>query len=138
VKDNIWKFELESDRFFDINRYITNPRDVIFYDVIKDRKIKAGYIKGGLLCIKKGYQWDGCTPKFMFFNKIIGVPDFKKTKDAALVHDFLIDFFDQHKLTRKQVDTIFCKMLKEKKFKLKPLYCNVVNLYRLIFFKERI
>jgi len=137
VKNSIWKFETTVDRFFDIHRYIKTTCDVIFYDTINDKQEKVGYLKDGILCIKRGYQWDGCTPKFMFFKYIVGVPDFKKTKEASLVHDFLIEFYNQHLISRKNIDIIFSKILKEKKFKLRYLYANVVHFYRIVFFKDK-
>lgn len=139
MKNNIWIFETKADRFFDLKRYIGNIKDANIFDTdtVSNRKKKVGHIKQGILFIKKGYQWDGCTPKTTLFNRVIGVPDFKRTKDASLVHDFLIEYCAQHSISRKENDTIFRLMLKEKRFKLRFVYAGVVDLYRIVINRNK-
>jgi hypothetical protein len=126
----IWKFELEKDFSIDLYQYHHKFSDCIFRDVFDGRAEIVGHITDGKLTILKGYQWDGCTPKFMLFGKIIGVPDFKKTYEPSLVHDFLIDYCSQHFISRAVIDKIWTKMLRANSFKLRWLYSSVVHGFR--------
>jgi hypothetical protein len=126
----IWKFKLEKDFKIDLKKYSILAKDCVFYDTIEDKKIKVGYFKKGVLCIYKDYEWDGCTPKFKLFGKIVGIPDFGGTYNASLVHDFLIEFFNQHSLKRKEIDFIFEYVLKDDSFQFTWIYSNAVHLFR--------
>ena len=84
----------------------------------------------GVIRIKKGYSWDGCSPKVKILGRIIGTPDGKKdektdkasTYYCSCVHDALYQYKGQHRITRKEADKLFLKMLKEFGFKLPKLY----------------
>jgi hypothetical protein len=86
----------------------------------------------GILYIKKGFTWDGCTPKFRIFGIIFGVPDFKETYRASAVHDFLINHQSSHNISRYIIDMIFDHILKEDHFKYRWIYSGVVNSYRVL------
>ncbi len=89
------------------------------------------------LYIFEGYSWDGCTPKFQLFGKVLGTwdgPIDKKTgKPAAyypsLVHDVLCQFENKVPYTRKEIDKIFYSLLKYYKFPYPRLYYNAVRSY---------
>ncbi|MGR3292723.1 MAG: DUF1353 domain-containing protein [Candidatus Scalindua sp.] len=93
--------------------------------------------------VKRAYAWDGCTPKRWFFwFSLIGTPDWgqkienvktiKKAKDdkyvikekqtppfwqrahhASLIHDVLYQYLDTIPISKRNVDRLFYKMLKE-------------------------
>lgn len=128
MKNGVWKFETKTGRYFDLSRFFDDIENAVF---LRDGRV-AGHMRRGVLYIRKGYRWDGCSPKFMIFGKIIGTPDFEKTKDASLVHDFLIEYCKHHSLSRKKIDVIFCKMLAEKSFSLRFFYATGVHAYRIL------
>lgn len=128
MTDVIRKYYLKSDMLYDISDFYRGG-DVVFYDFINKSKV-IGFIKNGVLTIKKGFVWDGCTPKFRLFGVIFGVPDFKETYDASLIHDFLIKTSPFHKMSRKTMDDIFEYFLRLNNFKYTWLYANAVHLYR--------
>jgi hypothetical protein len=80
-----------------------------------------GIIYDGLLTIKKGYSWDGCTCAI----------DTDRTYSACLVHDFLCQF---RPIVRAKRDAIFYKILRANKFELSKLYYYAVKFYGLFFF----
>ncbi|WP_257292734.1 DUF1353 domain-containing protein [Endozoicomonas sp. ONNA1] len=91
----------------------------------------------GLLFIKKGYAWDGCTPKlFNFFDLFyLGTPEGiidnttnkPKTYYASLVHDALYQWADDNPISKTQADDLFLKMLSDCNFKMAKLYRWVVG-----------
>ena len=93
----------------------------------------------GLIRIKandSGYAWDGCTPKFSFFNLwVIGVPDGHVdyrtmqpyTYYASLVHDALYQYLDTVPVPKADVDQLFLEMLGD--FKLRKLYYQSVRMF---------
>lgn len=125
-----WKFRTKEDVYVNLKRIIGDIEDYTFYDTINGVKKVVGYISGGILVILKGYEWDGCTPKILLFKRLWGVPDFKGTWKASLVHDFLIEYCSQHSLSRKKIDCAFQEILKQKKFILRFVYANAVHLFR--------
>ena len=131
--DKIWKFRLDYNYERDLAPLICKISDSYFCDFINSQKEIVGYICDGVLNIFEGYEWDGCTPKFLLFGITFGTPDFKETWAASLVHDFLIEYSDQHKITRKEIDIIFEKILYEKKFKFRFIYSWGVHLFRIFY-----
>lgn len=87
-------------------------------------------IKDQIIKIPKNYSWNGCSPKFYLFKKIVGTPDFStKTYYASLVHDALYQFSSQHFLTRNQSDLIFYFLCKKENFFLSKLYYSQIRLW---------
>jgi hypothetical protein len=128
----LWKYRLPDDFRLDLKKYIGPVKDCLFYDYVNYKEIPVGHIKNGILTIFKGYEWDGCTPKFKLFGKLFGVPDFPATWIPSLIHDFLIEYFLQHHIYRETIDILFEKLLKERKFKLAGIYANAVHLFRIV------
>lgn len=126
----VWKFKLANNYVVNLARYLGPIDDCIFIDYVGDQIEIVGFIVDGELTIVKGYEWDGCTPKITLFGQILGTPDFKETYEASLVHDFLIEYCIQHTFTRKQIDTVFQKILESKRFKFSFIYAGGVHLFR--------
>ena len=85
---------------------------------------------------KRGYAWDGCTPKFEILDMIFGVPDGKLdyltqkpiTYYASMVHDMLYQFKKEVPLSRKEADLIFLKIMQEGGFMLSTIYYIAVRI----------
>ena len=79
---------------------------------------------------KHGYSWDGCSPKVVVLDLLLGTPDgaiLENTKlpvtwFASLVHDAIYQYKDRVPFTRAEADRLFYFMLKENNFKLARLY----------------
>lgn len=143
-----WLFELEEDYYFDNYSFRTEianklTKDLEFPDYGKLRLVIK---KDGTIIVKKGYAWDGCSPKFSILDLFwVGTPDgaLKEEKPityyASLVHDALGQFGDYIEMpfNRQQRDLIFKEMLEQNNFKLSWLYYQAVvffgPLYSLFF-----
>ena len=88
---------------------------------------------------KRGYAWDGCSPKIKFKDICIGIPEGvlndktgkSKTYYASLVHDIFYQFSKDVKsfISRKEVDREFYLTLKRNKFKSARFYYSAVRLF---------
>lgn len=91
----------------------------------------------GLVKVKAnatGYAWDGCTPKYSFFDiAIVGVPDGHIdvrtmqpfTYRASMVHDALYQYLDSVPVRKRDIDLLFLEMLGD--FRLRHLYYFAVK-----------
>jgi hypothetical protein len=121
-----WKFILEEA--VTIN---TSLRGVSF----KNKYCKMQ--EDGSVIAKKGFAWDGCTPKWVVFDLMIGTPDGAtdgstgkpKTYYASLVHDILYQFAPRDQVTRLQADLEMLYQMEKTNFKLKKLYYRVIRLF---------
>jgi len=91
-------------------------------------------INDGILIIKKGYAWDGCSPKHSAFGLFLfGTPDgvLKEGKPwtyyQSLVHDVLMQFRLELPLSKEQTSTIFRDHLNSVKWPLTKQYVWAVN-----------
>ena len=101
----------------------------------------------GLVTVKAndtGYAWDGCTPKYSFFDiAVVGVPDghidirtMKPfTYRASMVHDALYQYLDTIPVLKRSVDRLFLEMLGD--FRLRHIYYLAVRLFGGISVKQR-
>lgn len=97
---------------------------------------------------RDGYSWDGCSPKWKLFGKIIGTPDGKidpetnlpKTYYASMFHDVIYQFKNEETMciSRKEADKIFKIMLKKANFKSWFLYNLGVRAGGLLYGKWRV
>jgi len=96
---------------------------------------------------KNGYAWDGCSPKWKFFDVYFGTPEAvlnsetgqSKTYYASLVHDIFYQFSRQIKkqVKRKTVDREFYHILKTNRFRLAKPYYLAVRLFGWVFWGRR-
>lgn len=93
----------------------------------------------GAITISKGYAWNGCSPTIKLLDwGYIGTPNGTlqsdtnqpKTYVASLVHDALYQFMDDPKMpySRKQMDQMFLRLLKDTEFSLRYLYYGALRL----------
>jgi len=86
---------------------------------------------------KNGYSWDGCSPKFVFMDLLIGTPDGALSEQtrlpvtwfASLVHDSIYQYKKTVPVTREEADKLFLIMLQEEGFKLARVYYTFVRLF---------
>jgi hypothetical protein len=85
---------------------------------------------------KNGYAWDGCSPKYNFFDLLLlGTPDGRinvntgksTTYYASLLHDILYQFKDDIGIERKVADDLFLAYLGD--FSPRYLYYYAVRLF---------
>lgn len=125
-----WLYSLTDD--FSI--YLGRKFNTTYYLYDQHRTLWACLSKEGKLTIKKGYSWDGCTPKVKIGKHLIGVPDgalidgVPITSTASLVHDVFYQFYGLGiPLSRKEIDLIFLELLDE--FHQKNLYYWGVRIF---------
>ncbi|NUM47064.1 MAG: hypothetical protein HUU38_20380 [Anaerolineales bacterium] len=91
----------------------------------------------GMIVIPRNYAWNGCTPKWSFFDLFVfgtpdGIVDIKTCKPKmyypTLVHDALYQYYPWHSVERKDIDLLFLEMARESEFRLSLLYYTVVRL----------
>jgi len=93
-----------------------------------------------------GYAWDGCSPKFFFWDIYFGTPDGvieeesrkPKTYYASLIHDVLYQYRHEYKeqVSRKMTDLIFLDEMRCRNFRLSGLYYRVVRLFGWIYWQD--
>jgi len=95
----------------------------------------------------EGYAWDGCSPKFFFWDIHFGTPDGiigpdekkPKTYYASLIHDVLYQYRDKlrpKQVSRKVTDLIFLDEMRQRNFRLSKLYYQVVRLFGWIYWQN--
>lgn len=92
---------------------------------------------------KKGYAWDGCSPKIKIKDVYFGTPEAvlnfetgkSKTFYASLIHDVFYQFSKDLKpfINRKEVDREFYIILKNHKFRFAAVYYRMVRLLGWMF-----
>lgn len=87
---------------------------------------------------KRGYAWDGCTPKFSILGLlIIGTPDGHIdietgkpiTYHASLVHDAFYQYLRDVPVSRREIDRQFLLTLRQHHFPLAWLYYAAVRIF---------
>ena len=113
-------------------------KDVIFHT----NTLNCGILyKDGTLIINKGYSWDGCSPKFSLFHKIIGVYDGKKINGKqilyypSLQHDITCQFKNELRangVSHYDIDRNFLNSMIRLKFRFAFLYYFFVRIYSIL------
>jgi len=97
--------------------------------------------KDGMIIVKgtnrKGYAWDGCSPKFKILDLYIGTGEAvlnwdtgkSKTYHASLMHDVFYQFSKDIRpfIGRKEVDREFRNILKRDQFRFADIYYYFVR-----------
>ncbi len=114
------------------------PENYIYRDNNKDNKIRMVITKDGRIFIFPNFSWDGCSPKFFFYDIYLGTPDGiihedtlkPKTYYASLFHDALYQFFKKcGPYSLEDADKVFRKLMKKYDFRLSPIYYLFVRLF---------
>lgn len=128
-----YRFKTIKDIEIGLRTPILNFKGKIIFKDSKNQELLTLYPYA--IKIHSGYAWDGCTPKLNLMGKWIGVPDFKPTILASLVHDALIQFHlkPNFPLNREQCDMIFKEILNEQDFALSGLYYFGVQIGSLLY-----
>jgi hypothetical protein len=88
---------------------------------------------------KRGYSWDGCSPKYKFWDMYFGTPEavinyetrYSRTYYASLIHDLFYQFSKDVKgiVKRGEVDREFYAILKRDGFRIAGWYYGAVRLF---------
>lgn len=134
-KDTVtWLYRLDQDYTWNCGKTI--DKEMKFVD--QDDRVRLILKTNGDIIILRDYAWDGCTPKFCFFDVLLGVPDGAvhrvtgkpKTYYASLVHDALYQFLDVGlPFSRKEADGFFLRLMAETEFALRYVYYWAVRLF---------
>lgn len=145
IKGSIWTNTLDKTLVYRIgNKAIKDKlskygnKSIKFYDT-------TGVLRATLDCasksiiVERGYAWDGCSPKWVFLDLIVGTPDGAinpntgktKTYYGSLVHDVIYQFLDDPQMIfdRKDADKIFYESLLANKFFWSYIYYVAVRLF---------
>jgi hypothetical protein len=130
-----WIYILDVDRVYNIRSYL--PKDwnqgYAFYD--KNGILRMEISADGTVKVLAGYAWDGCTPKWSFFDLVVGVPDGAPNHEttrpkayfASMFHDALCQFLGVlPELKRSQVDHIFFDILTRDDFRPRYFYLGAL------------
>jgi len=130
---SVYKYILEDDLFIQTNIFGRNfVNNWICFDEL------------GMIRIKKGYAWDGCSPKFKAFDLLIGTPDGKTIKHengkhraityyASCLHDVIYQFKNEIPISRKEGDSLFLTQLNKVEFALTKVYLFFVRAFGWIY-----
>jgi hypothetical protein len=97
---------------------------------IRGRRFTSEWLEiepDGDMVVKKGYSWDGCSPKVKIFGRIVGTLDTKGTYYASCVHDAIYQYKGDCMVSRKEADALFLEMLLDSGFLLSYLYFACVR-----------
>lgn len=119
----VWRYQLDEDFSYEHHHFLGIE--------FENEWIR---IEGGVISVKKGYAWDGCSPKKNIFGLFtIGTPDGALhlgkpwAAQASLVHDTLCQFRKTLPLTKQQVVEIFDDQLKALDWPLRRAYVWAVD-----------
>lgn len=138
-KDNLrWLYSLDADYSWDSGIPIKERME--FCD--KRGRVWLIISKEGVLTVKKGYCWDGCSPKFCFLDIVVGTPDgavysekgehygLPKSYHASLIHDACCQFLDKGlPYSRKTADYFLLTLMRDTGFELRWIYYISVRLF---------
>ncbi|MBK9115780.1 MAG: hypothetical protein IPM22_09075 [Betaproteobacteria bacterium] len=92
----------------------------------------------GAARVLAGYAWDGCTPKVVVCDVVLGTPDGAthaltgkpKAYYASLLHDALYQFLDADlPMSRKDADQVFLELLTRESFAPRGVYYAAVRAF---------
>ena len=137
-----WIFVLDGDYVYNIHGHLPSGwnEGCAFIDRKGRRRLEIH--PNGDARVLTGYAWDGCTPKFAFFDIVVGTPDgvpnqvTKKPKAyyASLMHDVLYQFLDAKlPLSRRQADRLFLEILIRDRFAPRWIYFVAVRVFGGLF-----
>jgi hypothetical protein len=75
--------------------------------------IVRGHVDRDIICARKNYATDGCSPKGRVFGFWIGTPDFKWTRVPSTIHDLLTQYLHVpcNPINRQLTDRIFLALM---------------------------
>lgn len=131
TEGNKYRFLLLEDLILEFKNYNFTPST--FYD--SNNKLRLELNKN-ILKIYSKYSWDGCSPKYSIGDYWIGTPDYPETIMPSLVHDTLWQFLHSPclKLSMKDTNIIFYKMMKQNNFKFAYIYYKAVDIFGSTFY----
>lgn len=126
--NGIYRFKLLADVALRLPSLATHTLDISLRDVLRR---EWGRITGDTVIIRKGYAWNGATPKrwCRILKRWIGVPDFEPTRLATLYHDIFFQFVRvaDFPLTVNNCNEVFFQIMSQQGFKLANTYFGAVK-----------
>ena len=128
---NRWLFRLDHETYYNQDIITGFEYDHGWVHIKPNGEIK-------LTCsLEHDFTWDGCTPKWVIMDLVVGTPDgavytlsgLRQTQRASLIHDVLYQFAPRDKVTREQVDKLFYLEMKKTNFKWAWVYWKAVRLF---------
>lgn len=106
----LWRFQTTADAFLTVADLLPEGRVISFRDKTEKEWIRMTH---NCMVLRKGYAWNGCTPKFYLLGIWWGTPDFPSTIRASLWHDVLYQFSctEHFPLHRSDCDAIFRRLI---------------------------
>lgn len=134
-----WRFKLADDFEWQCGQRPDGVDDCITFSDQAKGKVRLRVFADGRICVKKGYAWDGCSPKLSVFDLFwLGTPDGiadaitrkPATYEASLIHDALYQFMDDERMpfTRGHMDRFFLELMRRRRFLLRHPYYWAVRL----------
>lgn len=133
-----WVFRIDADYDHDVRRHLPPGwnEEATFVDA--GGKPRLTIRADGTARVLAGYAWDGCTPKVVVCDIVIGTPDGAthaltgkpKAYYASLLHDALYQFLDAGlPMSRKDADEVFLELLTRDSFAPRGLYYAAVRVF---------
>lgn len=88
-------------------------------------------LQGDKATVRKGYAWDGCSPKVMVLGKWHGTPDYESTRLGSLLHDSMTQMITAScfPLSKRECDLMFGEIMQSQGFPLWKTYMSAVLLF---------
>ena len=117
-------------------------QDIVLLTNLKGREFSSTFLDitpEGMITVKgtskKGYAWNGCSPKWEIFDLALGTPDgamdpktFKPlTYYGSMFHDAIYQYKEVVPISRKEADLIFKAILKDCNFFWTKVYYSAVR-----------
>lgn len=118
--------------------FVARENFTFFNSIFLNKKFEAPYLRidDGFITVPKGYAWDGCTPKRIVKDLVIGTPDgspgvggYPKTYFASMIHDALYQYKAEVPVSRKETDCLFYSMLADQDFYWAKVYYKAVRMF---------
>lgn len=133
-----WVFRLDADYDHDVRGHLPSGwnEEATFVDA--SGKPRLTIRANGTARVLAGYAWDGCTPKVVACDVVLGTPDGAthaltgkpKAYYASLLHDALYQFLDADlPMRRKDADRVFLELLARDSFAPRGVYFAAVRLF---------
>lgn len=138
MKENVYIYKLDEDFSYETSIPVDKRYSFNGFDGNELMRIS----KEGVITIRSGYKWDGCSPKIKVFDWFyLGTPDGTNDKEhvksrcyyGTLIHDPCYKFYRSLPYTRKQVDKFMVDLFRKSGFSLAGLYHRVVRMLGWIF-----